>query len=488
MKLKRHGKRGTSLLPRVILSCLSVSVVTSIGAQDQPGKSWLAGDHHVHSQYSVIANRSFNPPLLPLGTDGINPIPLNAQMASEYGLSWMVTTDHGARYHAKLNLEQAYPELLQARAAFPDLVQFFGFEINSPGADHASVIVPRTSDEAERVYQLESGFDRVGASRDDKVANTTARMIEALTEMQSFDQLPVVIANHPSRRALHGAKFGLSSPSVLRSWNDAAPDIAIGMVGSPGRQAATIDPDGLPVADRFRSNYTGQPTFGGFDILTAELGGFWDSMLGEGRHWWVTANSDSHSNWRVGGLDFWPGEFSKTWVYAERNHEDILASLRNGKMFVATGDLVSELDVTVTSAAGETAGIGGTLNASAGETASVTIRLRDPSGENNHGDKPVVRRVDLIVGDISLVRDDADRASNPSTRVLRRFGELDWSREGEVLTMTQQLPVHGNFYIRVRGTNSDEDEPLPDTRGENPWGSLWFYSNPVFVHTQLNNH
>ena len=36
---------------------------------------------------------------------------------------------------------------------------------------------------------------------------------------------------------------------------------------------------------------------GGFDQMTARLGGFWDSMLGEGRRWWVTANSDSHVNW-----------------------------------------------------------------------------------------------------------------------------------------------------------------------------------------------
>jgi len=25
---------------------------------------------------------------------------------------------------------------------------------------------------------------------------------------------------------------------------------------------------------------------GGFDQMTARLGGFWDSMLGEGRRWW----------------------------------------------------------------------------------------------------------------------------------------------------------------------------------------------------------
>ncbi len=40
--------------------------------------------------------------------------------------------------------------------------------------------------------------------------------------------------------------------------------------------------------------YRNAGTLGGFDQFTAILGGFWDSMLGEGRRWWVTANSDSH--------------------------------------------------------------------------------------------------------------------------------------------------------------------------------------------------
>jgi hypothetical protein len=41
--------------------------------------------------------------------------------------------------------------------------------------------------------------------------------------------------------------------------------------------------------------------------------------------------------------------------------------------------------------------------------------------------------------------------------------------------------VETDLYARVRGTNTDEAEPLPDGR-ESPWSDLWFYSNPVFVH------
>ena len=79
------------------------------------------------------------------------------------------------------------------------------------------------------------------------------------------------------------------------------------------------------------------------------------------------------------------------------------------------------------------------------------------------------------------MQDNPDYHLNPSTRVLRRFSADAWSREGAVITMTQQIPVYGDIYVRIRGTNTNDDEPLPDTMGEDPWQDLWFYSNPVFV-------
>lgn len=42
--------------------------------------------------------------------------------------------------------------------------------------------------------------------------------------------------------------------------------------------------------------------------------------------------------------------------------------------------------------------------------------------------------------------------------------------------------VETDTYVRVRGTNTDEMEPLPDA-DEDPWTDLWFYSNPVFIQT-----
>ena len=70
--------------------------------------SWLAGDHHIHSRFSVRWDREFNPPRPIPGGDAIYPIHLNAQMAKYFGLGWMVSTDHGGPQHSRVNFTFAY--------------------------------------------------------------------------------------------------------------------------------------------------------------------------------------------------------------------------------------------------------------------------------------------------------------------------------------------------------------------------------------------
>jgi hypothetical protein len=217
--------------------------------------------------------------------------------------------------------------------------------------------------------------------------------------------------------------------------------------------------------------------------MTARLGGFWDSMLGEGRRWWITANSDSHVNWREDGSDFWPGEYSKTYVWAERDHDSILEGIRAGRAFVTLGDLVSELYVTARVEGGDAeARIGGQLGVPAGGTVVVTVRFLDPAGPNHHGDTPRVSRVDLITGDVGGHVTDRSADTNATTRVVARHGENDWTSDGPYRQLTARLEdVSVDGYLRVRGTNGSEPEPTPDPRGEDPWSDLWFYSNPIFL-------
>jgi hypothetical protein len=448
------------------------------GAVPTPGRQWLPGDHHIHSEYS--ADYEADPaspqtaPIPLLGKDGRYSITKNAQMARQFGLRWMVSTDHGGPNHSKLNFEQAWPEVKRARAAVPEMLIFYGMEFDTPAGDHSSLIIPFTGDERAQLRAIESGFSKREPWPANKAWDTESRMIDALKLMRDQVAPPVLIANHPSRSATAPFAWGQYAPAEFRNWHDTAPRVAIGMEGAPGHQASGLKPGGS------RGGYRNAPTMGGFDQMTATLGGFWDSMLAEGRMWFITATSDSHANWRDGGNDFWPGEYAKTYVQARADHGDIIDGLRAGRIFVTTGDLVSEVDV-IASSGGRQAGIGGTLTARRGRPVDVTIRVRDPAAANPAGRTPAVARIDLITGPITgpAANRNTDRA--PGARVARRFTAADWRREGEVLTMTHRLSVEGSFTLRVRGASTAELEPQADPKGEDPWADLWFYANPIFI-------
>ncbi|MEN2281331.1 hypothetical protein AAGF08_04270 [Algoriphagus sp. SE2] len=449
-------------------------------AQDNSNRTWLAGDHHIHSRYSVGWNREVDPPSPIIGGDAIYPTPMNALMAKYYGLSWMVTTDHGGPNHSKVNLEMAYPELLYSRKVVSEVIQFYGMEFDTPGADHSSLIVPHTHDESTQLHSIESQFSKREPYPSDSTWDTEPRMLEALAFMNKMATKPVVIANHPSRSASDLGVYGRDDPAEFRDWNDTAPDIAVGMAGAPGHQAATLNPDST-FRESSRGGYGQFPTMGGFDQMTAKLGGFWDSMLGEGRRWWITANSDSHVNWREGGSDFWPGEYSKTYVFAQKNHDDIIDGIRNGRVFVTLGDLISELYLSV-EGGHHTADIGGAIHIAQGEDVTVTIRFKDPDTLNSWGKNPEVTRVDLIMGEVTGPVTDRNDDSNPTTQVIARFTESDWIVNGEYREIRYTISELGNeSYIRIRGTNSNELEPQEDEEGESPWDELWFYSNPIFI-------
>jgi hypothetical protein len=451
-----------------------------------PGKArqWLPGDHHIHSEFS--ADYEADPaspqtaPIPLLGKDGRYSIERNATMARQFGLRWMVSTDHGGPNHSKLNYEQAWPAVNKARAAVPEMLIFYGMEFDTPAGEHSSLIIPFTGNERDQLRAIESGFSRKDAWPNDRTRDTEGRMIDALKAMREQAAPPVLIANHPSRTATAPFGWGAYTPAEFRNWNDTAPRVAIGMEGAPGHQAGAIKPDCSPDPTGNRGGYGRAPTLGGFDQMTATLGGFWDSMLAEGRRWFITATSDSHANWRDGGNDFWPGEYAKTYVQAAANHADVIDGLRTGRIFVTTGDLVSEVEV-IAAAGGARAGIGGTLTARKGQALSVTIRVRDTAAPNAAGRTPAVARIDLITGPITgpAVNRNTERA--PGTAVARRFTAADWTREGDMLTMTHRLTVDGPLYLRVRGTSTDELEPTPDPKGEDPWADLWFYANPIFV-------
>ncbi len=456
----------TRLRPQLLL-LLVVGVVTAQCAEPAD-RLWLAGDSHIHSHWSAaVVPRGKNPPELIKG--GGYSTPLNAQMARLYGLSWMVTTDHGGPNHAKFNMTQAYAELKQSRREVPEVLQFYGMELNMPGMDHHTLIIPNAEDESSVLFEIESQFDADEAWPRNPARGTEGARLRALDYMKTLPRLPLLFANHPSRSATAIGQYGLDEPWELRDNNDRASAVYRGMEGAPG--------------------HAGPHTLGGFDQMTAVVGGLWDSMLGEGRRFWIVATSDSHvHHTEVSWGDFWPGEFRKTYVHARKTYEDVLDGLRSGRIFAVTGDLVTQLDV-VAAASGRSAEIGGTLRVAAGESVDVMIRFYDPETRNENGDNPKVNRVDLILGDVRGPVSDRNADRNETTRVVARFTDQEWSRNGDVYSVATTLPaVDRNVYIRVRGTNTEDAEPRMDERGENRWADLWFYSNPIFIEVEGVSH
>ncbi|MEU6206538.1 phosphoesterase [Micromonospora musae] len=442
---------------------------------DSRNRVWRAGDHHVHSEYSGEFDTSTNPPTFHKGADAVYPIVTNAIMAKNFGLSWAMCTDHGGPTHSKVNLEQAYPDLLLSRKLVPEVLQFWGMEFDAPSLDHHTLMIPRHEDEAKQLFELESRFAKFDDFPNDPGRDTEAKMIEFLKVARGMPLKPIVIAHHTSRSAPGLGVYGQDTPREFRNGNNVAPDVYIGFEGAPGHQAG-------PLNGGARGGYGNYPTHGGFDQMTARVGGLWDSLLGEGRRWWITATSDSHVHWTRGGSDFWPGEYSKTHVLARQDYADIMDGLRNGRIWVGTGDLIRSLDVTAGSQ-GQKAEMGETITVSrrSRRDVEIEIRFRPLDGVNAHGDRPQVRRVDLIVGKITGPSADVNADTNPTTKVVARFGPRDWRRQGAEYVIRHTLrDVEQDMYARVRGTSTDEMEPLADGL-ESPWDDLWFYSNPVFV-------
>lgn len=481
-------------------------------SQSQPqaatsAKRWLAGDHHIHTHYSVKWDNSVFPPKPIIGGDAKYSIPLNAQMASHYGLDWIVLTDHGGPNRAELALKQAYPELLASRRALPQILQFHGMEFdvpgNAPGGRHASLIMPYRPDavvngsrpnEAEQLFSIERIYNgRQGVPPGPEKAED-GYMLKALEAMAKLPDPPLVLANHPARLAKGFRQYFKITPQQLRDWQDTAPGVMIGMTGAEGHQAATLNADGSPKPDGIRGEYPDHPTYGGYDQMTARLGGVWDSLLSEGRRFWVTGVSDSHGHYTDGWADFWPGQYAKTYVLADKNYDAIFAAIKSGNIFVTTGDLIDELDLSLQvqgAAESQTAKAGESLKIKAGSDVLVQIRFRVPAALNGGLERPQVARLDVIGGLITGPVADRNADEAPKTRVLQRFDRTEFKKvsdenNGVVYQLSYSLKnLQQSQYIRLRGTNQRmELEPKADEKGENPWSDLWFYSNPVFIEVQ----
>lgn len=450
-----------------------------------PHLLWLAGDHHVHTQYSH---------------DGTYSVARQAEAAAQHGLAWMVITDHGGPDHTKQAVGPTRVDIERARVALPQLLLFQGLEWNVPGSEHGTVFVaPGAGDHQllEHFEQLFDGFVLYGDGATDRAVRTKA--LEGLSWLRAQvaegrTASALFLINHPSRR-------GLVSPQQLRDWHDLCPDLAVGMEGAPGHQDAgqRSEPRGIYDKGATSHSFPGYPvesyrTIGGFDWMTATVGGVWDALLAEGRHWWVTANSDSHAvasgpESQPFGRDFWPGAYSRTVVGAtEPSYHAVMNGIRGGRMWVGHGDLIWSLDLRVGPRGfldREGVTLGGRLVVERGDDVQVRIRIGLPKTPNAAGAVPCLARVDVISGPVLGALGPHDAAAAPATAVVASF-EVHGRGRGEVNLGHTFHDVQRSFYLRLRGTDGKlcapgSIEPLADRPGVDPWDDLWFYSNPVFV-------
>jgi hypothetical protein len=231
-------------------------------------------------------------------------------------------------------------------------------------------------------------------------------------------------------------------------------------------------------------------------------------MISEGRHFWLVANSDFHQHVSKNDGDFYPGEYQKTYISMNsRSAQGFVDGLRAGNIYNVHGDLIKELQFSVSSAT-----MGQTLLTGA-DKVTVKIVVRDPDTVNNNGDNPRLDHIDVIVGKMrDIVQPGTAEYSKgmyDDVWVEKRFattaGHTDadnvvseaWVNQGDgIYTMEFEYELDGSTYFRLRGTNQpmtggevdERGNPLIDPQtgsvqlqAEAAWKDLWFYSNPVFV-------
>ncbi|WP_351228682.1 hypothetical protein [Streptomyces sp. NPDC002133] len=119
-------------------------------------------------------------------------------------------------------------------------------------------------------------------------------------------------------------------------------------------------------------------------------------------------------------------------MLARQDYADIMDGLRTGRIWVGTGDLITSLELTAGNR-GSDAAMGETLTVSRRHRTDVEIeiRFRPLEGKNANGDRPEVRRVDLLVGQIAGPSAGLDNDTNPTAEVVARFGPSDWRKQGK---------------------------------------------------------
>lgn len=520
--------------------CISIALLAGCSSDDdsKPEISeprtgeWLVGDLHVHSAVSNDARDTT--------------VNILYHAFDEFDIDYIFFSNHmrdegndhqdndiGRHIYANRLKHYELPELRSLQNRFyEDKILTTTFEWDFPGYEHYNIAIVTTPDqddkliEAVKLFEYKfsekndiSQFDPADVARWEEQGiqryNTAADAAKALTWLQeNYPENSYGMLNHPRRYA---DTYTLAD---VRDLNNLAPDVFFLMEGMVGGQFHPYD----------RGDYASSSAglFGGADPMLAEVGGWWDSLLSEGRRIWNVSNSDYHFKISANGLytsGYYPGEYSKNYTFVSESKDELglLEGLRSGEMFGATGNLIDALDFTI-QANGQTGYMGQQdFSVSKGDSVTISVRFKSPEHTNQEiyvGDgifgahqNPGVHHVDIIAGSVTGLitpeSDDYDSTANSDARVVASFTADDWEMDDEgYFVMTKTFQATGDQYFRLRGTALDyneegltvEGEPQkwePMVKGdEEPdiviqnranrliYRDVWFYSNPVYVNVK----
>ena len=330
-----------------------------------------------------------------------------------------------------------YTEAIRnARAQNPGITILTGMEWNVPpgkGQEHATILFPTSMESSETLMLFKERFD--DENKEGENPELAVQGLGALAPKDRSMVAPIVFFNHPSR-----VPKSTSSPVLtFEGLKKAAPSLLIGFEGAPGHQRGT--PPGAPLIDRW-------------DPLAAEVDGVWDQWLRKGLMVWAAvANSDFHHEHD----DFWPCEFSTTWVYApDRTIEGVIQALRAGSFFAEHGHIASEVEL-LARFDGQPAPVrvGETVVANAGMKATVSLQMKIPpidyAGRENHID--TVELIGITAAKTSVLFSGAPAIT-------------------EAFRTTIAVPP-GGIVLRARGRRKMNGEP-----------ALMFYTNPIRIKTR----
>ena len=421
--------------------------------------------------------------------------------------------------------DYSFQDVLSTRLVFPGITIFQALEWNVPGHEHCSMgiinnqydAIPNANPVAEFEFKFDAGdADLTGGVAQGWVKSTNsnnhAKTLEAISWIQTnYPNTSWMIPAHPERKSLYNI-------AAFRDMNNAGPSVCFGFESLGGHQKA---------ADRgeYKKSYNtdGVTTYGGCGIYAAKVGGLWDALISEGRAWWLFASSDFHNDL---GADFWPGEYQKTYTYvADRtNPQSYVDGLRSGNSFVVNGDLIDSLvfEIEPLNSNVVYATMGQTLPV-CGKTKILHIKVRDPQGVNHNVysgyNNPELNHIDIIAGRINGMIQPTDSDYNvpfvSTTSVIARFDANGGITDNNGLSSKSWIDLGNGWkemtlvlnnysdtmYYRLRGTNmglniANETDangnPLSDSlmypnNASKAFADLWFYTNPVFVASNVND-